>query len=167
MKKTIYIVLDFILRTLYPTVFNMKIKNKILLMFGAEIGRNLFLDTDVYIKSPKSLRIGNDVVISSYTVITASGEVEIEDSVMIGYGCKILSQNHIIPSDLSVPIRFSGHSKNKVVIKKGSWIASNVIIMPGVTVGEGAVIGAGSIVTKDVEPYSIYVGNPAKKIKSR
>jgi len=56
---------------------------------------------------------------------------------------------------------------NKTIIGNDVWIASRAIIMPGVQIGDGAIIGAGAIVTKDVEPYSIVVGNPAKKIKYR
>lgn len=57
--------------------------------------------------------------------------------------------------------------KGKVIIGNDVWIGCDVVIMPGVNVGDGAVIGAGSIVTKDVAPYSIIVGNPGKKIRNR
>lgn len=57
--------------------------------------------------------------------------------------------------------------KSRVIIGNDVWIGCNAIIMPGITVGDGAVIGAGSVVTKNVEPYSIVVGNPAKEIKKR
>lgn len=57
--------------------------------------------------------------------------------------------------------------KEKVIIGNDVWIGCDVVIMPGVNVGDGAVIGAGSIVTKDVAPYSIIVGNPGKKIRNR
>lgn len=62
---------------------------------------------------------------------------------------------------------FNWRRKDKVIIGNDVWIGHNAIIMPGVKIGNGAVIGAGAIVTKDVEPYSVVVGNPAHKIKQR
>ena len=61
----------------------------------------------------------------------------------------------------------SGHEKKKVVIGDDVWIGANAVILPGVTIGEGSVIAAGSIVNKDVEPFSIVGGVPAKVIKMR
>jgi acetyltransferase-like isoleucine patch superfamily enzyme len=70
--------------------------------------------------------------------------------------------------NVGVPIIFSGRiEKGKTIIGKDCWIGSQVIIMRGVKIGDGAIIAAGSIVTKDVEPYCIYGGVPAKKIKDR
>lgn len=54
-----------------------------------------------------------------------------------------------------------------IIIEDDVWIGANAIILSGVTIGEGAIIGAGSVVTKNVEPYTIFAGNPAKKIKMR
>jgi acetyltransferase-like isoleucine patch superfamily enzyme len=61
-----------------------------------------------------------------------------------------------------------GYSSNEpVIIGNDVWIGSRVTILPGVKIGDGAIIGASAVVTKDVEPYSIVAGNPAKKIGSR
>jgi acetyltransferase-like isoleucine patch superfamily enzyme len=79
---------------------------------------------------------------------------------------QILSQNHVIP-EFNGRIFGSGHVKSKVRIEDDVWIGANSIILPGVTIGEGAVIAAGSIVTKDVLPFSIVGGVPAKLIKMR
>ena len=54
-----------------------------------------------------------------------------------------------------------------IIFEDDVWIGANAIILSGVTIGEGAIIGAGSVVTKNVEPYTIFAGNPAKKIKMR
>lgn len=167
LKKTIYHILHYFIRSLQPTKLNNRIKKKILQLMGAKIGNNVSIDLGVIIYSPKYLVIGNDVTISSYSVITAGGGLEIKDNVMIGYGCKILSQNHKIPKDKKELIRNSGHELKKVYIKEGAWLASNVIVLPGVTIGEGAVIGAGSVVTKNVSSYTINVGVPCKTINNR
>lgn len=73
------------------------------------------------------------------------------------------AQVHVIKS--SVPV--AGKGKGEVVIGHGVWIGDSVIILPGVTVGNGAVIGAGSVVTRPIPPYAIAVGNPARVVKYR
>nr|WP_052268742.1 acyltransferase [Jeotgalibacillus malaysiensis] len=167
MKKIFTILSDGFIRNLHPGKLNCRVKKKLLTLRGSRIGENLFLDIGVIIRSPNKMEVGSNVVISCYTVITAGGGLKIEDNVMIGYNCNILTQNHIIPHNISESIRFSGHKFDAVHIKKEVWIAANVTVLPGVTIGEGAVIAAGATVTKDVEPYSIYAGTPAKKIRSR
>lgn len=78
----------------------------------------------------------------------------------------ILSTNHIIPQGRA-RIFESGHRKEPVSIGSDVWIGASSTILAGVTIGDGAVIAAGSVVTKDVEPYSIVAGVPARQIKRR
>ena len=88
----------------------------------------------------------------------------IGQSVAIGPNCVIYSHDHTYDSD--APAAWKGPLITKpVTIKDHAWIGSGVTILPGVTVGERAVIAAGSVVTKDVQPNSVYAGIPAKKIK--
>ncbi len=98
--------------------------------------------------------------------ILSSG-VKIGNDVMMGPYCMMFTSNHAI-GDLTTPMRKQGHAERKpIVIGNDIWIGARVTILPGVHVGDGSVIGAGAVVTKDVEPYSIVAGNPAKKIGSR
>lgn len=76
-------------------------------------------------------------------------------------------QEHFQRRLLKSEMRVSGKGKGKVVIGNGVWFGDSVIVLPGVTVGDGAVVGAGSVLTKSVPPYSVAVGNPAKVIKMR
>lgn len=93
--------------------------------------------------------------------------VTIGNDVMMGPDCIILTANHCMERN-GIPMRCQGHEEFRpVVIGNDVWIGARVIILPGVHVGDGAVIGAGSVVTKDVEPYSIVGGNPAKLIRMR
>jgi len=69
--------------------------------------------------------------------------------------------------DKDVFINQQGYTERDIIIEDDCWIGYGVQIMPGVTVGRGAVIGAGAVQTKDAEPYGIYVGVPARKIKDR
>lgn len=86
---------------------------------------------------------------------------------MMGTGVKIYTRNHAF-SDLAIPMCQQGFQETKpVVIEDDVWIGANVIILRGVHVNKGAIIGAGSIVTKDVPGYAIVAGNPAKTIRYR
>lgn len=103
--------------------------------------------------------IGVNAMISSY--------VTIGNDVMMGPDCIILTANHGMELN-GVPMCRQKHAESSpVVIEDDVWIGARVIILPGVHVGTGSVIGAGSVVTKNVEPYSIVGGNPAKLIRMR
>lgn len=114
-----------------------------------------------------NIKIGENVVIrpNSILMATKNGQINIEKDVLIGSGVHIYVSNHKF-DDISMPIYYQGHSSEKsVLIKEGSWIGANAIILPGVTIGRNAVVGAGSIVTKDVSDFTVVGGNPAKVIK--
>lgn len=95
------------------------------------------------------------------------GEVHIGDNVLMGPECVILSRNHAF-IDKNQLIRNQGYSEDDpVYIGNDVWIGHRVIILPGVHIAEGTVIGAGAVVTKNTEPYSVIGGVPAKVIKFR
>lgn len=116
--------------------------------------------------------IGKNVTIRPGTMLFASpsqtqgvAQIIIEDYALIGSGVHVYVSNHSF-SDFNTPIYFQGHSAVKRVhIKEGCWIGANSIILPGVTIGKNAVIGAGSVVTKTVPDYAVAVGSPAKVIR--
>lgn len=117
------------------------------------------------------ISIGDNVVIRPGTMLFADpeesgAEIIVENNVLIGSGVHIYTQNHQF-NDLSAPIIEQGHSSSKTVrLKEGCWIGANAIILPGVEIGENAVIGAGSIVTKNVPPKVVAAGNPARIIRT-
>lgn len=89
----------------------------------------------------------------------------IEDDVLIGSGVHIYTNNHRF-GDVSQPIYDQGHLPSKAVtVRRGAWLGANVILLPGVTVGENAVVGAGSVVTGDIPPRTVAVGAPARVVK--
>ncbi len=92
--------------------------------------------------------------------------ITIEDQVWIASQCLLLCHRRIL-DDYGVGDDYNSlpYKKEPIVLKRGCCIGMRSIIMPGVTIGEGAIIGAGSLVTKDVPPYTIAVGNPAKVVK--
>lgn len=112
------------------------------------------------------IKLGDHVDLAWGVIITTSGGVEIGDRTLIGYRTMISSANHIIPPKPE-KIFYSGHQPAKVVIGNDVWIGGNCVITAGVTIGEGAIVAAGSVVTKDVKPFTFVGGVPAKLIKER
>ena len=96
------------------------------------------------------------------------GEIEIGNHVMFGPGVHIHGGNHIFDrvGQYMDQVVKDG-SDGKIIIDDDVWIGANAIILKGVRVGEGSIVGAGAVVTKDVAPYTIVAGNPAKKIRDR
>lgn len=92
------------------------------------------------------------------------GPVKIGDDVIIAQNVVISGLNHGY-EDISVPIRKQPCTTREITIDDEAWIGANVVITAGVTIGKHAVVAAGSVVTKDVKPYSIVAGNPAKVIR--
>lgn len=116
------------------------------------------------------ISIGNRVVIRPGTMLhgetnSLSLSILIEDDVLIGCGVHIYVENHRFDDLNSLIINQGHYQAEPVILKRGCWIGANTIILPGVTIGENAVIGAGSIVTKSVPNRVVAVGNPARVIK--
>lgn len=112
------------------------------------------------------LKVGNNSSIGPYSYIGCSGYIEIGDNVMMSPRVSIYSENHNFDNVDKYMIE-QGVTRSFVKIEDDCWLASNSIILAGVTVGKGSIVAAGSVVTKDVPPFSIVGGNPAKIIKSR
>jgi acetyltransferase-like isoleucine patch superfamily enzyme len=141
-------------------------KSKLMISRGAKIGERVKLLQGIWVDRFTKLSIGDDVSIAKGVVIVAIGGVRIGDRAMIGYGSKLISAGHNVP-DNRKPMRFSGALLKEIVIEKDTWLGAQTIILPGVTIGEGAIVAAGSVVTKDVDPFALVGGVPAKLIKMR
>lgn len=95
------------------------------------------------------------------------GRCIIGENVMMGPDCLILTTSHNY-SDTKVPMIEQGMAEERpVYIGNDVWIGARVTILPGVKIGDGAIVGACTVVSKDIEPYSVVVGNPARKIRDR
>lgn len=146
-------------------VFN-SFKSFVLRILGAKVGIGCTFYPGVWIMTGRNLVVGNHVDFARGVLITTDGHVTIGNRVLIGYNTQIISRNHVIPPKQE-KILNAGHVGKKVIVEDDVWIGANCTILPGVRIGKGAVIAAGSVVTKDVEPFSIYGGVPAKKIRDR
>ena len=97
--------------------------------------------------------------VNNNTLMMARGGITIEDDVQMAADCSLLSNNHD-PYDRQLLVC------KLILVKKGAWIGARAIILPGVCVGKHAIVGAGSVVTKDVPDYGVVVGNPARLIRT-
>ena len=126
---------------------------------GDNLGENSRIMAALSGAARVKLVVGNNVFINSNCLAMARGGITIEDDVMLAANVQLLSNNH------------DEYNRNVLLckpihIKKGAWIGAGVSILPGVTIGEYAIIGAGAIVTKDVGDYEVAVGVPAKVVKT-
>jgi len=132
-----------------------------------EGGEGLTIFSNVTLVCPDLIKMGKNVHINYGCFIDASqGEIEIGNNVLIGPYCVLRAANHIF-SDPNISILEQGHESGKIIIEDDVWLGAHVTIVPNVKIGRGSVIGAGAVVTKDIEPFSIAVGVPAKKIGTR
>lgn len=112
------------------------------------------------------LKVGDHSNIGPFAYIGCSGFISIGNNVMISPRVSIYAENHVFDNP-EILMKEQGVTQAPVIIEDDCWIASNSIILAGVTIGKGSVIAAGSVVTKDIPPYSVAAGVPAKVIKQR
>lgn len=135
------------------------------------IGKRTVIDSFVKIKPAGGggdLKIGDDCVINSGCVLYTGNGIAIGNGVAIAANCTLAPTNHAY-SAVDLPIREQGFQPSKGGIKIGDdvWIGANCVILDGAVVGTGCVIGAGSVVKGKLEPFTVYAGNPLRKIGRR
>lgn len=135
---------------------------------GVTISRGVMIRPSSYYGSDlgSGLIMGNHSSIGPYGYIGCSGKIVIGSNVMFGPKCSLFAENHVF-SDTNSIIKSQGVKRKGIVIEDDCWIGSNVIILDGVTIGKGCVIGAGSLITKDIPAGSIVIDKRDKRIKSR
>ncbi len=136
------------------------------------IGKHVAIDHGVYITT--QAEIGDYIHLSPYITIIggAKSKVIIENFATIAAGTRIIAGSDAFLGEgftsVTVPEKYRDTVNFSIIkIEKFVGVGTNVVIMPGVTLAEGCVIGANSLVTKDTEPWTIYMGSPAKPIKKR
>lgn len=128
-------------------------------LLGDRIGENTVLAPPLYGAALEEFRVGDRVFINSNLLAMARGGITIENDVQIAANVQLLSNNHD-PYDRQVL------TCKPVLIREGAWIGAGATILPGVTVGRYAIVGAASVVTHDVGDYEVVVGSPAKCIRT-
>jgi UDP-2-acetamido-3-amino-2,3-dideoxy-glucuronate N-acetyltransferase len=131
-------------------------------LYGCTIGDGCLIGSFVEIQN--NVVIGNRVRVQSHTFICEG--VTVEDDVFVGHGVVFINDNY--PHAVNAkgkPISRKDWKLLPIIVKKGASIGSNATILGGVTIGEHAIVGAGSVVTKDVPARATVVGNPARSVK--
>ena len=152
------------------------------------LGNRVFIGQYAYLDGQTSfLRLGDDVHIARFVTLRAgergitlhdnvginmrcyidgNGGVEVGSHTLFSPGVHCISGNHIF-DDRETPIKYQGTAYGKITIGEDCWLGTNVVVLPGVTIGRGAVVGAGAVVTKDIPPFAIALGIPAKVVGER
>jgi acetyltransferase-like isoleucine patch superfamily enzyme len=157
----------------------------------AEIGTNVTLYPNIVFVNPESIHlkshiiisefcwihggikiaVGNFVHISPYSSITGGGLAILEDFVGLSGSVRIINGTEMIHgqglTNPTIPREFRSVSRSYVHLQKHVFLGSDVVVHPGVTIAEGAVVGSNSVVTKDIQPWTINIGSPAKEVGKR
>ncbi|MEW6530263.1 MAG: acyltransferase [Thermodesulfobacteriota bacterium] len=135
------------------------------------IGDSVIIDDFVFLMGGKTTTIGSFVHIAAFTSITGGGEFIMEDFAGLSAGVRVFTGDEDYTgrclTNPSVPHPFRQPVRSYVRFKKHAIIGANSVILPGVTIGEGAAIGANSLVKTDCEPWTVYAGSPARRIRTR
>tara|TARA_B100001248_G_C27325558_1_gene428839 strand:- start:398 stop:967 length:570 start_codon:yes stop_codon:yes gene_type:complete len=148
--------------------FRSAFTNRILFPENINIGSNFSSMGHLYLYGNNGkISIGNNCAFNTNIQIGASnGEIIIGNYVLIASNVVIRASDHIY-KDPDIEIRKQGHKSGKILIEDDVWIGSNSVILKDVKIGRGSIIAAGSVVTKNIEPFSIVAGTPAVKIGKR
>lgn len=156
---------------------------------GVQLGANPFVSQGLELRGGENIRIGSDfaamrncslraengslvigdrVALNVNVLLDASmeGTITIGDDVLFGPNVVVRASDHVF-ADRDRPIRQQGHTGGTIVIEDDVWLASSVVVTTDVVIGRGAVVAAGAVVTKDVEPWTVVAGVPAQAVGVR
>jgi maltose O-acetyltransferase len=131
-----------------------------------KVGEKSYISYNVKLECPERISIGRNTRIKNNCILDGHGGLEIGDDVLLGFQSVIMTSTHRF-RDAATPIRLQGHDRKPVRIGNDAWVGARVIIQPGVTVGNGAVVGSAAVVTKDVPPFAVVAGVPARVMGRR
>jgi acetyltransferase-like isoleucine patch superfamily enzyme len=137
-----------------------EIRRRVGEIIGIEIDKSTTIFPPFYTNFGRSIRLGKNVFINHACSFLDIGGITIEDDVQIGPRVNITSENHSIDAEDRKTLLL-----NHVFIKRNAWIGAGATILPGVTIGENAVVAAGAVVSRDVPPNTVVAGIPAKVVK--
>jgi acetyltransferase-like isoleucine patch superfamily enzyme len=125
------------------------------------LGRNSILSCNA-----SSLTVGNFVSVGPFCFLVSRSELKIGSNVAIGAGTYMLGGGHAF-GDPDVPVIHQARISKGIVIEDGAWIGIGAKILDGVTIGQNSIVGAGAVVSKDVPPWTVALGNPARVVEKR
>ena len=133
----------------------------LLRLFGAKVGEHCAIRNSVKVWAPWNLELGDYVALSEDCDVYSVDKIRIGDRSTVSRGSFLCCASHDITSSI-MELTYA-----PIIIGTDAWVAGRSIVLPGVTIGDGAVVAAGAVVTKDVESWTVVGGNPAKVIKKR
>ena len=152
--------IERILFRLPPPFVKSNIRCQLLQRWGAKVGKDVSISANLKISHPQNLEIGDDCSISN-VLLSSWATISIGNHVIIGQDAKIVTGNHNLHSP-----HFEG-KLYPIKIEDYAWISINAIVLGGVTIGRGAVVGAGAVVRESIPALSIAIGNPATVVGYR
>lgn len=144
-----------------PLNLSSRLKTILLRLFGAQIGEGVVLKPSISVKYPWNLEIGDYSWIGEHAWLDSLAPIRIGKNACISQGVYFCTGNH----DWSDPA--FGLIVKPIAVEDGAWVGARATVLPGVTVASHSIIAAGSVISRDTEPYMIYAGNPGVKIKER
>jgi len=134
---------------------------RILRLFGARIARDTRIRARITIEQPWNLTMGSNSCIGDRSIVYCLGKITLGDNVSISQGVHLCAGTHDF-TKYNLPLL-----RPPIAIEEHAWVAADAFVGPNVTVGEGAILGARSCAMKDLEPWTIYAGNPARPLRVR
>ncbi len=135
------------------------------------VGDHVIIDDFVFIVPGDEMTIGSYVHIASFSGVTGAGQYVMEDFSSLSSGCRMVTGSDDFTGPFmtnpTVPAEFRNAGRAGIRIGRHAILGANVVVLPGVTIGEGASVGANSLVVRDLEPWTVNVGTPARPLKAR
>lgn len=146
-----------------PGALGCRLRGLVFRRYLKVLGSDVVLQRGFCVTNPELISIGSKCNFAQRVFITGGGGVTIGDWVGFGPDTKVWSVNHRF-DDADRPWMLQGWDKKPVVIEDDVWLGANVFVMPGVTIGHGAIVSAGAVVSKSIPPYALVSGNPGRVI---
>jgi putative colanic acid biosynthesis acetyltransferase WcaF len=143
-----------------------RIRPHFLRVMGAQVGRNVKLSRRIKVLGARRLVIEDDVAVANSVILDARGTLTLERGALIGFESVLLTFTHAWP-DPERPVHLQGSVSAPVLIGANAWVGARVFVLPGATIGRSSVIGANSVVSKNVPPMSVAAGTPAQVVSAR
>lgn len=135
------------------------------------MGEHSTIDDFVFFNAGEGASIGRYVHVAAHVSVIGGGRLEIGDYAVVGTGARILNGTDTYEDgarmSTHLPDEYRRVRRGLVLIERDAFIGANAVVMPGVRIGEGAVAGAGAVVTADLDSWTVYVGSPARPLKVR
>ena len=133
-------------------------------LIGMKVHQSARLSWGIHFGSRRNVTIGRGVYINKGAFFDGYSHIVIGDHVSFGPNVSLITRSHNISPGV-IRNTFRDNIEEPIVIERGCWLGLNVGVLPGVTIREGCVVGAGALVTRDTEPHGLYLGSPARRVR--